>query len=60
MTRLLLILSAGMLLAACEGDEQAPEPIRPVLSMKVEPQVQTQLAASLAISRHARAPWASA
>ncbi|SUD80771.1 efflux RND transporter periplasmic adaptor subunit [Pseudomonas putida] len=43
MTRLLLILSAGMLLAACEGDEQAPEPIRPVLSVKVEPQVQTQL-----------------
>ncbi|MBA6061855.1 efflux RND transporter periplasmic adaptor subunit [Pseudomonas juntendi] len=43
MTRLLLILSVGMLLAACEGDEQAPEPIRPVLSVKVEPQVQTQL-----------------
>jgi len=39
----LLILSAGLLLAACGHEEEAPEPIRPVLSVKVEPQVQSQL-----------------
>lgn len=39
----LLMVSAAMLLAACGSEEQAPEPIRPVLSVKVQPQVQAQL-----------------
>jgi len=43
MKRLLLILSAGLLLSACGSDEEKPEPIRPVLSMLVKPQVQSQL-----------------
>ena len=43
MKRLLLMLSAGVLLAGCSSEEEAPEPIRPVLSVKVEPQVQSQL-----------------
>jgi len=43
MKRLLLMLSAGVLLAGCNSEDEAPEPIRPVLSVKVEPQVQSQL-----------------
>ena len=41
--RHLPLMLAASLLAACGSEEQAPEPIRPVLSIKVEPQVQTQL-----------------
>ena len=44
MKRLLLMLSAGVLLVGCSSEDEAPEPIRPVLSVKVEPQVQSQLA----------------
>ena len=43
MKRLLLMLSAGLLLAGCSSEDEVPEPIRPVLSVKVEPQVQSQL-----------------
>ena len=43
MKRLLLMLSAGVLLVGCSSEEEAPEAIRPVLSVKVEPQVQSQL-----------------
>src|SRR5690606_3461713 len=43
MKRLLLMLAAGVLLAGCGSEKEAPEPIRPVLSVKVEPQVQSQL-----------------
>ncbi|WP_313458125.1 efflux RND transporter periplasmic adaptor subunit [Pseudomonas sp.] len=43
MTKPLMLLLAGLLLAGCGQDEQAPPPIRPVLSVKVEPQAQAQL-----------------
>lgn len=43
MKRLLLMLCAGVSLAACSSDEEAPVPVRPVLSVVVEPQVQSQL-----------------
>ncbi|MBF8739945.1 efflux RND transporter periplasmic adaptor subunit [Pseudomonas guariconensis] len=43
MKRLLLVLCAGVTLAACSGDEEAPVPVRPVLSVVVEPQVHSQL-----------------
>lgn len=43
MKRLLMMLSAGMLLVGCSSEDEAPEPIRPVLSVKVEPLVQSQL-----------------
>lgn len=43
MKRLLLMLSAAVLLVGCTSEEEAPEVIRPVLSVKVEPQVQSQL-----------------
>jgi nitrous oxide reductase accessory protein NosL len=31
MKRLVLMLAAGLLLAACSKEEPAPEPVRPVL-----------------------------
>ncbi|EKT4522358.1 efflux RND transporter periplasmic adaptor subunit [Pseudomonas putida] len=43
MKRLLLMLCAGVSLAACSSDEEAPVPVRPVLSVVVEPQVHSQL-----------------
>ena len=43
MKRLLLLLPVGLLLVACSSEEEAVEPVRPVLSVKVEPQVQAQL-----------------
>lgn len=43
MKPLLTILSASLLLAACGGEEAAPEPVRPVLSTLVQPQVHAQL-----------------
>lgn len=43
MKRLLLMLCAGVSLAACSSDEDAPVPVRPVLSVVVEPQVHSQL-----------------
>ncbi len=43
MKRLLLMLSVGALLAACSREDEAPEPIRPVLWTKVEPQAKAQL-----------------
>ena len=43
MKRLLLMLGAGLLLAGCGSEEEKPEPVRPVLSMQVQPQVQSQL-----------------
>ena len=43
MKRLSSILVASLLLSACGGEEEKPEPVRPVLSVVVEPQVQAQL-----------------
>ena len=43
MKPLLPMLSACVLLVACGGEETQPEPVRPVLSTLVEPQVQAQL-----------------
>ncbi|CAM3819927.1 Nodulation protein NolF [Pseudomonas reidholzensis] len=43
MNRLFPMLCTCVLLAACGNDEKKPEPIRPVLSTLVEPQVQAQL-----------------
>lgn len=43
MKRLVLMLSAGLLLGGCGSDEEKPEPVRPVLSTVVQPQVQAQL-----------------
>ncbi len=43
MRRLVLMLSAGLLLGGCGSDEEKPEPVRPVLSTVVQPQVQAQL-----------------
>ncbi|HDS1737330.1 MULTISPECIES: efflux RND transporter periplasmic adaptor subunit [Pseudomonas] len=43
MNRLLLMCASCLLLAACGSDEEKPEPIRPVLSTVVQPQVQAQL-----------------
>ncbi|MDW9404791.1 efflux RND transporter periplasmic adaptor subunit, partial [Pseudomonas soli] len=43
MRPLLPILSACALLAACGNEDVQPEPVRPVLSTVVEPQVQAQL-----------------
>ncbi|MCO7594601.1 MULTISPECIES: efflux RND transporter periplasmic adaptor subunit [Pseudomonas] len=43
MKRLLPMFCAALLLAACSSDEQNTEPVRPVLSTLVEPQVQAQL-----------------
>src|SRR5690606_22740925 len=42
MKRLLPMFCAALLLAACSSDEQNTEPVRPVLSTLVEPQVQAQ------------------
>jgi membrane fusion protein, multidrug efflux system len=36
MKRVLLLLSAGLLLAACSKKEEPPEPVRPVLSIEVQ------------------------
>lgn len=43
MKPLLVLLAAATLLPGCKGDEPAPEPVRPVLSTLVEPQMQSQL-----------------
>lgn len=43
MKPLLVLLAAAALLPGCNGDEPAPEPVRPVLSTLVEPQTQSQL-----------------
>ncbi|MFT0865352.1 efflux RND transporter periplasmic adaptor subunit [Pseudomonas sp. CAM1A] len=43
MNRLMIVLPAALLLAACGSDQEQVEPIRPVLSTVVEPQVQAQL-----------------
>lgn len=43
MRRLILALGASLLLAGCGNDEEKPKPVRPVLSMKVESQVESQL-----------------
>lgn len=43
MKRLLLLPLAGLLLAGCGDEQQVAEPIRPVLSVKVEPLEQSQL-----------------
>ncbi|RII74540.1 efflux RND transporter periplasmic adaptor subunit [Pseudomonas monteilii] len=43
MTRFLLVFSTGLLLAACGTEEEVTDPVRPVLSVKVEPLNQSQL-----------------
>ncbi|WJD62510.1 efflux RND transporter periplasmic adaptor subunit [Pseudomonas kurunegalensis] len=43
MTRFLLVFSTGLLLAACGTEEEVADPVRPVLSVKVEPLNQSQL-----------------
>ena len=43
MKRLVLMLAAGLLLAACSKEEPAPEPVRPVLSMQVKAEDQENL-----------------
>ncbi|MDR2306563.1 MAG: efflux RND transporter periplasmic adaptor subunit [Paucimonas sp.] len=43
MKRLLIVLPALLLLAACGSDKEPVEPVRPVLSTVVQPQVQAQL-----------------
>ncbi|QXH46507.1 efflux RND transporter periplasmic adaptor subunit [Pseudomonas xanthosomatis] len=43
MKRLIIALPAALLLAACGSDKEQAEPVRPVLSTVVQPQVQSQL-----------------
>ncbi|MGF6592444.1 efflux RND transporter periplasmic adaptor subunit [Pseudomonas sp. 2835] len=43
MNRLTLILCSALLLAGCGKEAEAPEPVRPVLSVLVEPQIQANL-----------------
>ncbi|RZI81327.1 MAG: biotin/lipoyl-binding protein, partial [Pseudomonas sp.] len=43
MKAVLLILCSAALLGGCGKDEEAAEPVRPVLSTVVQPQVQAQL-----------------
>jgi len=43
MKRLIIALPAALLLAACGSDKEQAEPVRPVLSTLVQPQVQSQL-----------------
>ncbi|MFK3774704.1 efflux RND transporter periplasmic adaptor subunit [Pseudomonas sp. NPDC089406] len=43
MKRLIIALPAVLLLAACGSDKEQAEPVRPVLSTLVQPQVQSQL-----------------
>ena len=43
MSRLILLLPAALLLAACGSEKEQAAPVRPVLSVVVQPQVQSQL-----------------
>jgi membrane fusion protein, multidrug efflux system len=43
MNRLMIVLPVALLLSACGSDKEQVEPVRPVLSTLVEPQVQAQL-----------------
>ena len=43
MSRLTLLLAAGLVLAGCSKEEPPPEPVRPVLSMEVKAEDQETL-----------------